>query len=170
MDANTLRSVLNYNQDTGVFTWKVRPSARTFAGDTAGNITSGGYWEIKFRKKSHLAHRLAWLYVHGAWPLETIDHINGDRLDNRLANLRDVTIGKNGQNKYRAKRTNGTGFLGVRTTDKRKNGFRAVIKFDGKTKNLGSFDTPEKAHEAYMAAKAKYHISQNPEVTNVLGA
>lgn len=168
IDVDTLRGVLDYNPSTGVFVWKVRPSARTFVGDLAGNLTAGGYREVKFRRKSYLAHRLAWLYVYGVWPLETIDHINGNRLDNRIENLRDVTLSQNCQNKHRAKRTSRTGLRGVSVTDKRSK-FRAAITVAGKTKNLGSFDSPEKAHEVYMKHKRIHHISQTAEVSHVLG-
>ena len=168
MDAHTLRSVLDYDPDTGKFTWKVRPSARTFAGDTAGCIDKEGYRLIKYRRKVYFAHRLAWLYVYGEWPKDKTDHINGAKSDNRIANLRDVTNSQNMQNQHRAMRTNRSGLLGV-CTGKRGNRFAAVISVSGKQHRLGWFDTPKEAHEVYMNAKKANHISQPTEVSHVLG-
>lgn len=159
MDAETLRSILDYNPETGAFTWKVRPSARTFAGDVAGCLDKEGYRILKYRRKIYFQHRLAWLYVHGEWPKHSIDHINGAKSDNRIANLRDVTGSQNMQNQLRPMATNRSGFLGVRV-GKRGNRFGALININGKQKRLGWFDTPEQAHEVYMNAKAVHHIQQ----------
>ena len=169
IDVDTLRGVLDYNPDTGVFVWKIRPSARTYAGDVAGCLDKEGYWQIKFRRKLYFAHRLAWLYVYGEWPKEKTDHINGNKSDNRIANLRDVTQSQNMQNQHRAMKTNRAGFLGV-CTGRRGNRFAAVINVDGRQKRLGWFGSPEEAHEVYMNAKKLNHISQSTEVRHVLGA
>lgn len=169
IDATTLRSVLDYNPITGVFVWKVRSSARTYPGDVAGCSDKEGYRQITYRRRTYFAHRLAWLYVYGEWPKAKTDHINGDKADNRIDNLRDVTQSQNMQNQYRAMKNSRTGFLGVRT-GKRGNRFAAVININGKQQRLGWFSSPEEAHEVYMNAKKSSHISQIAEVRHGLGA
>lgn len=106
--------------------------------------------------KAYRAARLAWFYVHGAWPKHHIDHINGNRLDNRIANLRDIPRQANNQNIHRSFKTNKTGFLGV-DLDKRSNRYRASIRHNGSNRTLGRFDTPEEAHEVYLNAKRLLH-------------
>lgn len=169
IDATTLRSVLDYNPITGVFVWKVRSSARTYPGDVAGCKDKEGYRVIKFQRRVYFAHRLAWLYVYGEWPKAKTDHINGDKADNRIDNLRDVTQSQNMQNQYRAMKNSRTGYLGVCTTEYA-NKFDAVININGKQVRLGRFDSPEKAHEVYMQHKRVRHVSQITEVHHVLGA
>ena len=90
LSADDLRAELNYDPETGIFTWK---SGRGRGGTwTAGGIAGGpdghGYWRISVKRVRRLAHRLAWLYAFGVWPNKQVDHINGDRTDNRIANLR----------------------------------------------------------------------------------
>jgi len=89
----------------------------------------------------------------GEWPSE-IDHINGDKSDNSYRNLREVSRGENMQNKRKAHRNNKTGFLGVaREAGK----YRARIRVCGKNRSLGMYDTPQQAHQAYLAAKRELH-------------
>ena len=89
-----LVSLLHYDELTGVFTWRSnRPKVR--AGDVAGTRSSHDYWQISIRDKVYSAHRLAWFYVHGTWPSRVIDHIDGDRMNNRIDNLRDVSTKEN---------------------------------------------------------------------------
>lgn len=169
IDVDTLRSVLDYNPGTGVFKWKVRSSARTYPGDVAGGLEKEGYRQLTFKRRIYFEHRLAWLYVYGEWPKNKTDHINGDKADNRISNLRDVTQSQNMQNQKRAMRNNSLGFLGVRRT-KRPDKFAATISINGKQRRLGWFDSPELAHEVYMQHKKIHHISQNVEVCHGLGA
>ena len=106
-------------------------------------------------EREYSAHRLAWLYVHGAWPTGQIDHINGDRGDNRISNLRDVTPALNTQNQRRAARSNkSSGLLGVTANRGR---WLAQISIGGKSRNLGRYATPEEAHAVYVAAKRVLH-------------
>lgn len=103
------------------------------------------------------AHRLAWLYTHGVWPEHWIDHRNRVRHDNRISNLRDVDMAHNRHNVgTKPNRNNKTGLLGVVRSANGKR-FSSRISYPGK-KNLylGTFDTPEAAHAAFMAAKMKY--------------
>jgi hypothetical protein len=101
-----------------------------------------------------MGHRAAWLYVHGKWPNGQIDHINGDRSDNRISNLRDVSHSVNQQNVHRPRRDNASGFLGV---TRQKNLWTSQVTVSGKTLHLGLFKTPEEAASAYLEAKRKHH-------------
>ena len=83
-----LKELLDYNPETGLFTWNVYNNIKNKT--TAGTFNDG-YIQIKIKQKIYQAHRLAWLYVYGEWPKGQIDHINGIRDDNRIENLRDVT-------------------------------------------------------------------------------
>lgn len=152
-----LKELLHYDPETGVFVWRIpRGSAKT--GDVAGCPHPEGYRKIMIDRKIYLAHRLAWLYVHGAWPKDEIDHRNGVRADNRFTNLREATRAENGQNlKIRADNT--SGFIGV-SWYKPARKWQAHINLAGRNKNLGCFDTPEAAHAAYLAAKAEHHTFQ----------
>lgn len=152
--AERLRELLDYDPKTGVFRWRIRRGDRYLAGTIAGGPTCGGYWHIRVDERLSQAHHLAWLYVHGVWPTKHLDHRNGNRTDNRIANLREATAIENGQNTNQPKRNNKSGFLGVTRFQGR---WRATISVNRKVQYLGSFDTPEGAHAAYLAAKAELH-------------
>jgi len=156
LTAEQLREALDYDPATGLFRWKVQPSskARVKADDIAGCLTTDGYRHIMLDRKWHLAHRLAWLHMHGVWPIDQLDHRNGVRDDNRIANLREATRRQNSQNQRLANRTNTSGLLGAYPNHDR---WRAQIRFGGRCYNLGTFDTPEAAHAAYLAAKRHLH-------------
>jgi hypothetical protein len=152
LTADRLRTLLNYDPKTGVFTWAItRRGCRK--GSVAGCKMRHGYVAIRLDDTLYTAHRLAWRYVNGEWPAEQIDHINRDRADNSIANLRSVTNAENAQNQ-RA-RANKSGFAGVR---KENNKWLAEIKVNYKPIRIGLFETPEAAHEAYVAAKRKFHV------------
>jgi hypothetical protein len=103
LNADYVRKRLHYNPETGKFTWKARVGNKwwntKFAGEVAGSILSNGYRQITIDGNSYGAARLAWLYVHGEWPKNEIDHINRVRDDDRLVNLRDVTSTENQNNR-----------------------------------------------------------------------
>ena len=149
-----LRELLCYDVETGVFTWRKAYGARCAAGSKAGSLSVRGYVYIKLTGRSYQAHRLAWLYVHGEWPKHCIDHINGIHDDNRLSNLRDVTLSVNAQNKKKARADNSTGLLGV---TKRASGYLAQIMTQGVARKLGIYDDPTAAHAAYLEAKRQMH-------------
>ena len=149
-----LQSLLHYDPDTGVFTWKVARQ-RVKNGDVAGYKKSG-YVYISINGKHYRAHRLAFLYVHGEFPKEHTDHINGVRNDNRIANLREATNSQNMQNLLVANSNNKTGLLGA-SVDKATGKFQAQIKLNGKNKFLGRFNTALEAHHAYVQEKRRVH-------------
>ena len=119
-------------------------------------MNSNGYAVIKVDSVTYKAHRLAWLCVHGEWPAGQIDHINGSRTDNRIANLRDVPHLINAQNRRRANRNNSTGLLGV--SHGKAGGYVATICVGSKTEYLGVFSSAEEAHQMYLLAKRQKHL------------
>lgn len=152
IDSTRLRELLNYNPDTGVFTWRTKVSRKVVVGAVAGNRVPAGYVHIQVNGVRYYAHRLAWCFVYGSWPTSVVDHINGIKDDNRIANLRDVSQRANTQNTSRPRKDNP--YLGV---SKKRNKWLAQISDRGKHVRIGLFDTPEAAHEAYVEAKRKLH-------------
>lgn len=152
-----LLQLLKYDPDTGNFHWAVRIGRKTRAGSKAGALQGAGrYLVITYQGEHYLAHRLAWYYMHGIWPDGPIDHINGDKLDNRIANLRVATSSLNAQNVGHRPRKSKTTLIGAVPEDKR---YRAAIwsPEEKRTVRIGLFDTPEEAHAAYMEAKRRLH-------------
>lgn len=109
------------------------------------------------------AHRLAWLYITGQWPIDQIDHINGIRSDNRFCNLREIDLTGNSHQRNKPPKNNKSGFIGVYLT--RSGKFRAQIGYLRTNIAIGVFDTPEQAHAAYLEAKKKYHPKWIPVQT-----
>lgn len=147
----------HYDPETGVFTRRraVGRHGRHKKGTIAKAANSRGYTVIRVDGVLHGAHRLAWLYHHGEWP-NVIDHINGDRSDNRICNLRNVTQTENMQNLKKAPINSKSGLLGAHLFPRCKR-WTARIRINGVSRRLGLFDTAQEAHEAYMAAKRRYH-------------
>jgi len=154
-----LLQLLSYCPDTGAFKRLVRTSNRVNVGDIAGNKMSTGYWAICVDGRQYLAHRLAWFYVHGFWPSDQIDHINGIRGDNRIANLREATRAQNQQNFRRARSDSSSGIIGVRA-DRKRGKWIAEIQVNGARKFLGRYQRKEDACSAYAAAKVQLHPFQ----------
>lgn len=151
-----IKELVSYSPATGVFTWRVK-HGRQAAGSVAGSAKgSGGYVRVMLDGCLCLGHRLAFKYVHGRWPRRQVDHINGARHDNRLANLREASSATNNQNRKAAHVRNRAGALGV-THDPRDGRYYARIYTKGKQRSLGGFSTAEAAHAAYLAAKRKLH-------------
>lgn len=150
-----LKQVLSYDQRTGLFTWVAPASNRTKPGTVLDHPNTGdGYIKIGIDGARYLAHRLAWMYVYGVWPAQRIDHINGCRSDNRIENLRDVSAQENSQNMRNAMTNTASGYLGAY---KHRSKWASKIRINGKTTNLGVFDTPELANAAYISAKRIHH-------------
>lgn len=155
---NRLKEVLSYDENTGLFTWvKVNKLCRVKVGDLSSQKeTSGGYLKISVDGKTYYAHRLAWFYVYGYFPESNIDHINGNRKDNRIANLRDVSQQLNAQNETASRSNNTSGFKGV-SWSRHANSWCAGITLDGKRKHLGYFKDPVLASQYYLETKRKLH-------------
>lgn len=147
-----LRELLHYDPNTGVFRWLRSPTFSVRAGSVAGATNYAGYIRICIGRRHMFAHRLAWAMSYGDFPAPgmQIDHINHNRADNRLSNLRVVTPAQNRHNVRGARRDSGTGLIGVIAS---KGGrFRACIKRGGVRRYLGTFASKEAAHRAYMSA------------------
>lgn len=148
MNHELLKEILDYNPDTGIFTWKKLHNT-TRVGKIAGSSsTKFRYIFIKIKDKPYSAHRLAWLYVYGQWPVTYIDHINGNTGDNRICNLREVSFRENTLNRkeHRNGHLQGTSFHKV--TGK----WRAQIRINGVKNHLGLFNSEGEAHNAYLKA------------------
>jgi hypothetical protein len=157
--AAQLRELVSYDAGTGqltALTDSICGKGRIIraAGGALGRLNDQGYLLVMVLGREYRAHRLAWLYANGSWPEGQIDHINGIRADNRLANLRLADQTLNSENLRKARSDNKSGFLGVLPNRKR---WAAQIGVDGKQIHIGTFDTPELAHQAYLAAKRKLH-------------
>jgi hypothetical protein len=154
LTAQRLREILNYDPETGQFSWKQPAQGRS--SKKIGTKDPGGYLQISVERCVYQAHRLAWLYFYGQWPAAVIDHINRCRTDNRIANLRDVSVAENLQNISNFSKRNRCGYVGV-TYLKRENMWFACLTVNGEVKRLGYHHTPELAHDAYVTAKLQYH-------------
>lgn len=160
LTAQRLREVVHYSAETGVFTRTVRLAQRHHVGDRADFLVTGGgakgYRRVSVDSMRFLAHRAAWLYLHGTWPVDEIDHINGDRGDNRIANLRCVPRGVNAENIRRPRADNTSGFLGVYWHKQNKK-WCARVTVKGRAYYVGFSASAEEAHCAYVEAKRRLH-------------
>lgn len=156
LTADRLRDLLDYNPATGKFHWR-GAHRRIRPGMEAGTVNTAGHRSIKIDGRRHYAHRLAWLHVHGTWPKDQIDHINGAKDDNRLMNLRDVDQHTNMQNLHGpTKQNQGSKILGAYFAPKSKRWW-SKIRIDGHQTYLGSFPDATQAAQAYLAAKRAHH-------------
>lgn len=148
--ADQLRSIVFYDPETGAF-------SRKSDGTSIGFIAKAkGYVCLRVLGKKCNAHRLAWLYAHGEWPEGEVDHIDGDKTNNRIVNLRVASRSMNSQNQIRAHNRNTSGLLGV-SIDRKRGKWIASIFHNGKKKHLGRFDSPELAHARYLEEKRRIH-------------
>lgn len=162
MDLNQklLKEYLSYSPESGEFTWIKRPSNRVRVGCRAGTAsTDRGHRQIRLLGTIYKEHRLAWLYVHGEWPCEEIDHINQDPSDNRLENLRLASHLVNCRNMPRQK-NNTSGVTGVRW-DEDKQAWRARIYVLGREIHIGRFKTKRQAISARREAEALHGFHEN---------
>lgn len=169
LTADFVKKILDYNPETGVFTWKPRTDGKWFwrwntryAGKAAGTIHYTGYIKIQIGKRMHYnAHVLAWLYMTGEWRPGEVDHRHGVRDDNRFAQLRLSDNSLNAFNK--AMQSNNTsGFVGV-TWNKQQNAWHARITLYGRSKHIGFFKSAEEAGAARTAyIESIDHACKNP--------
>lgn len=154
-----LKKILNYNSETGIFTNKTTRSNRAIKNSIAGNIQKDGYVRIRINRKNYYAHRLAWLFVYGDMPTGHIDHINHNKADNRMINIRESTHQENCKNQ--SKRSDNTsGVVGV-SWNKKRNRWEARIKIDGTNKFLGYFVNFHKAVNARKNHEVLYNYHEN---------
>lgn len=142
-----LKELLQYDPETGVFT-RLIPTQRTRAGDVVGRSRADGYVDIKVDGKHYLAHRLAYLYMAGAWPSDEVDHKDLDRANNQWSNLRAATRSQNMANRAA---WGVSGLKGVQFHPKTGK-YKAQTKINGKDLYIGLFPTAEGAHAAYVRA------------------
>jgi hypothetical protein len=154
-DIDELRNRISYNPDTGHLTWLKPRSNRVKPGATAGRINDQGYVTVCVASRFYRGHRLAFALHFGLWPGGLIDHINGDRSDNRISNLRECSNAENLHNTGK-KSSNKSGFKGA-YFDKASRRWCASIKAFGKKIYLGRFDSKEEAAEAYAKASKVHH-------------
>ncbi len=153
--AERLRELFHYNPDTGIFTRRVtRGSGK--AGCVVGTF-NGHYLQFCVDRNQALAHRLAWLYVHGEWPKRQIDHIDGDKRNNRLSNLRDVTANQNQQNRHGVDPRNRLGVANVCAVRHGRKRFSVTVTANNKTVFNARFLTLEEAQQAAEQARAMYY-------------
>lgn len=146
-----LRELLRYEPETGAFTWKERAGGypqwnARYAGKPAGRVTARGYVVLKIFERPYYAHRLAWLCAYGRWPQAEIDHINGDKSDNRLSNLRECQSAENKANRDTSRGDR----RGIRLRPSGR--WEAIITVANKQRFLGTFASEEGARAAYRAA------------------
>lgn len=148
-----LKKWVSYEPDTGLFS-RIAFKGRCRPGDKVGCLNPDGYLMLKIGGNKYAAHRLAWLYMHGRWPDEEIDHINRIRDDNRFCNLRELTHVENTHNSGSKVAPNKSGYMGVFSHHGK---WLAKIVVLGEAIYLGRFDDPAEAHRVYLDAKKKYH-------------
>ena len=149
-----LREHFAYDPDTGLITWKARVG-RMLPGVVAGSLASDGYGRVIFRGKYLASHRIAWALAHGEWPKRLIDHRNGDRADNRLANLRIATVLQNSLN--RRKTPGKTSIYRGVTWHRGCKKWQAAIRAEGKDIYLGLFEQEADAARAFNKAAIAHH-------------
>ena len=149
-----LKELFDYDAATGHLIWKVDRGTNKMKGKIAGYVNVQGYRDVSVNRVIYREHRIIWMWHFGKMPLLEIDHINSNKSDNRIENLRKANRSENGQNIKKAQLNNKIGFLGVY---KSKNKWRARIQVNCKKIHIGLFDTPEEAHQAYLAKKRELH-------------
>ena len=159
LTVDLLNHLFEYDKETGNLIWKIKPSSRGHsvkAGDIAGTLKSHGYLCVGINYNSYRAHRLIFLMHKGYLP-KTVDHINGDKLDNRIENLRAATVGQNQHNR-KTNANNTSGYKGV-CWNKAQKKWVARITLERKNIHLGYFANVEEASEVVRKAREELHGS-----------
>ncbi|EIV2008355.1 HNH endonuclease [Klebsiella pneumoniae] len=163
------RECLSYDAENGVLYWKTRPLEhfmtsqscatwnKRFAGKPAGSPNNQQYIHIGMRNKLYKAHRIVWALYYGEYPHSLIDHVNGNRQDNRIENLRVVSSSENCQNQ-KLRITSTSGCVGVAKCN---SGFRSYIQVNGKRVHLGVYQSVEEAFAVRKEAESRYGYHEN---------
>lgn len=151
-----LKQAFHYDPQTGLFRWRFSPRNDIKPWSLAGSGRADGYRALHVWGVGFAEHRAAWAYMTGNWPTEDIDHLNGERDDNRWSNLRMVSTQVNCQNRRTAMVTNKSGLLGAHL-NAQMGKYVSAIRIDGKPKHLGTFATAEEAHQAHLAARRVHY-------------
>lgn len=156
-DIAKIKSLLDYDPETGIFRWRVKRNQNSIAGSVAGSLINSGYTEIGVNRQRFLAHRLAILFTTGDFPppYMDVDHINGETTDNRACNLRVVTRGTNLRNRRGADRDSESGIRGVR---KNRKGWLVAHSINGKARYFGTWPKKEDAETASYQVMIHYGI------------
>lgn len=154
-DVAELRSLFSYEPETGIVTRRRHAGTTARAGQVVGSLSGNGYLIVGIARRRLPLHRVIWALVHGSWPSDQIDHINGVKTDNRFCNLRAADRAQNSQN-IAIRTDNTSGHIGV-SFFRRRQMWQAYINVRGKRENLGYFDTAEAAASAYLVAKQRLH-------------
>lgn len=155
MNERRLREVFDFDPETGVFTRLVSVSNIKAGYSTPGSPAKNGYLRLRIDGRLYYSHRLAWLWVYGSWPNKNIDHIDGNPRNNAISNLRLADQSENLQNISKSSKAQ-SGLRGAyleRSTGR----WCSKIMIDKKSIHLGTFETPEAAHAAYIDAKKRIH-------------
>ena len=147
--------IVQYNPENGNLYWLTQRGRAIKPGQQIKGTVSNGYMVVSIDRKNYLIHRLAWFLTFQKFPDQQIDHINHNKLDNRLCNLREASPSENQWNKKR-QRNNSTGFKGV-SLNKNTGLYKARVKKARKEFWLGCYKTPEEAHEAVQNARNLLH-------------
>lgn len=173
-----LRQILDYDPETGALTWRERPvsmftdngtggadgNAARWNGKNAGkpalSTITNGYKHGPIFNQCQYAHRVAWAIYHGAWPEDRLDHINHDRTDNRISNLRVVSAEENSRNQRPTAKAVARGALGI-SWDRENQKWRAFIRANGRRVCLGRYAKKNDAVAARRKAEALYGYHPN---------
>lgn len=147
MHIKRVRELFDYNWKTGDLSWRT-------TGEPIRRLHPRGYYRVTFDGKQFLVHRLIWFYLHGRWPSDEIDHVNGIPTDNRLSNLREASHSQNMKNRKKHNNQSRSPLKGVKKCRSR---WGAQIMVDGDKIHLGVFNTQEEAYEAYCNAAKIFH-------------
>ena len=154
-----VREAFDYDEETGDLIWKIKPCKKVSIGDVAGSYDKSGYRQTGYKGATYFIHRLVWGYVHGQFPPKDIDHIDGDRANNRISNLRAVSHQENSKNSKLSK-NNTSGVTGV-YWHKKTSKWEAAIAINGKKIHLGLFNDFFEACCIRKSAESKHDFHPN---------
>ncbi len=155
LELHELKEPLSYDPITGVFRWLVQYNSRTIVGAIAGCFDDSGYRKIQIWGKQYYSGRLAWFYMTGHWPNGLIDHKDGNQANDVWANLREASYSESTHNRILP--VGVSKLRGVRRVYSNPHRWEARIAVGHQRKTLGTFDSAEEAHAAYLAAAENLH-------------